>query len=105
MHEHACDAAALAACDATKFVELHDEIFANQDKLPQGYLIEIAKERSLTNCIENAEVKSKVIESINQATKFNMKSTPTIILNGKKIEGTIPSRQFFAIFDDILNGK
>jgi protein-disulfide isomerase len=40
---------------------------------------------------------------VNAATQFNIKSTPTIILNGKKIEGTIPNGQFFAIFDDILS--
>ena len=101
-HDHACDAAALSACDPKQFVEVHDEIFANQDKLGDGILADIAKKRNLTNCIENAEVKNKVVESINQGTKFNLKSTPTIIVNGKKIEGTIPNRQFFAIFDDIL---
>ena len=104
-HDHACDAAAIAACDEKKFVEIHDEIFSMQEKLGQGALAEIAKMHSLKDCIENASIKGKVIESINQGTKYNLKSTPTIIVNGKKIEGTIPSRQFFAIFDDILNGK
>lgn len=104
-HDHACDAAALAACDEKKFLEVHDEIFVNQDKLSHGVLADIAKSRSLTDCIENAAVKNKVVEMINQGTKFNLKSTPTIIINGKKIEGTIPNRQFFAIFDDILNSK
>ena len=56
-------------------------------------------------CLDNEQIKNKVIEAINQGTKFNLKSTPTIIVNGKKIEGTIPNTQFFAIFDDILSGK
>lgn len=105
MHENACDAAALAACDEKQFLELHDEIFANQDKLGSGILAEMAKKRNLSSCFTNTEVVNKVIGLINQGTKFNLKSTPTIIVNGKKIEGTIPNRQFFAIFDDILNGK
>jgi predicted DsbA family dithiol-disulfide isomerase len=104
MHERACDAAFIAACSPKKFPELHDEIFANQDKLEQGILVDIAKKYGLEDCV-NEEIKNKVIASINQGTKYNLKSTPTIIVNGRKIEGTIPNNQFFAIFEDILQGK
>lgn len=105
MHPFACDAAALAACDEKKFLSVHDEIFANQDKLSDGKLSEIAKQHGLVGCLSNTSVTNKVIEGINQGTKYNLKSTPTIIINGKKIEGTIPNRQFFAIFDHILSEK
>lgn len=105
MHPHACDAAALAACDANKFLSVHDEIFVNQSKLDSGVLADIAKSHGLVGCLDNKAVTDKVIEGINQGTKYNLKSTPTIIVNGKKIEGTIPNRQFFAIFDYILSGK
>jgi protein-disulfide isomerase/uncharacterized membrane protein len=103
-HQSACDAAMLAACDEKKFLAVHDDIFANQDKLKAGVLTEIASKHGLENCLGNEEVKNKVITAINTATQFNLKSTPTIILNGKKIEGTIPSGQFFAIFEEILKG-
>lgn len=105
MHPYACDAAALAACDPKKFVDVHDEIFEKQSSLNDVTLGDIAKKYNLTGCLENKEVTDKVIEGINQGTKYNLKSTPTIIINGKKIEGTIPNRQFFAIFDHILSGK
>ncbi len=101
-HETACDAAMLAACDEKKFAEVHDDIFANQEKLKNGVLQDLAKKHNLENCIGNEEVKNKVITAINAATQFNLKSTPTIIVNGKKIEGTIPNGQFFAIFEEIL---
>jgi protein-disulfide isomerase len=104
-HQNACDAAVLAACDEKKFVEVHDEIFANQDKLETGALTDIAKKFDLKGCLEREDLKNKVIEAINQGSKYNIKSTPTIIVNGKKIEGTIPNTQFFAIFEDILSGK
>lgn len=104
-HKHACEAAMIAACDDKKFAEVHDEIFANQAKFPDGVLQDIAKKHDLKGCGENPEILAKVVTAINQGTKFNLKSTPTIILNGKKIEGTIPSAQFFAIFEDILNGQ
>ncbi|MBA2404471.1 MAG: thioredoxin domain-containing protein [Bdellovibrionales bacterium] len=103
-HENACDAAYLAACDEKKFAEVHDAIFAGQDKLKSGALLDVANKFNLKNCLEDAGNKAKVITAINGAIQYNIKSTPTIILNGKKIEGTIPNGQFFAIFDDILSG-
>jgi protein-disulfide isomerase/uncharacterized membrane protein len=103
-HENACDAAYLAACDEKKFRELHDDIFAKQDSLKSGALVDIAKKHGLESCIANEENKNKVIVAVNAAAQYNIKSTPTIILNGKKIEGTIPNGQFFAIFDNILSG-
>lgn len=104
-HDQACNAAALAACKPEKFVEVHDEIFANQDKLAAGALNDITQNYGLAGCMDNQENMNKVISAINQGTKYNIKSTPTIIVNGKKIEGTIPNRQFLAIFEDILSGK
>jgi protein-disulfide isomerase/uncharacterized membrane protein len=105
MHKNACDAASLAACDEKKFVIVHDEIFENQSKIDHGFLTELAKKHQLENCMNNPELTNKVITSINQGLKYQLKSTPTLILNGKKIEGSIPNPQFFAIFDDILAGS
>ncbi len=104
MHMNACDAAMLAACDEKQFAAVHDEIFAGQSELGNGILQKIAKNHNLTNCTGD-DLKNKVITAINQASKYNIRSTPTLIVNGKKIEGTIPSNQFFAIFDDILKGE
>jgi len=104
-HANACDAATLAACDETKFLEIHDRIFAEQQQLSLGLVTNLAKEYNLNNCVDNPTVTEKVISFINQASKFNLKSTPTMIINGKKIEGSIPNVQFFAIFDDILEGQ
>lgn len=104
-HDNACDAAALAACDPAKFHEVHDEIFAKQAQLGSGALKEIESKYSLQGCIDKKEITDKVVEGINQGTKFNLKSTPTIIINGRKIEGTIPNSQFFAIFEEILGNK
>ncbi len=102
MHQHACDAAVVAACDAKAFPEVHDEIFANQDKLASGALSDIMKKHNLKDCLTRPELSTLVVTLINQGTKFNLKSTPTIILNGRKIEGSIPTPQFYAIMDSIL---
>lgn len=104
-HEKACQAAYLAACDPKVFSSLHDEIFAIQDKLTSGALDELAAKKKMTACFTDPKNKEIVVGLINQAQKFNVKSTPTIIVNGKKIEGSIPNAQFEAIFNSIINGK
>jgi protein-disulfide isomerase/uncharacterized membrane protein len=101
MHRNACDAAMVAACDESKFAEIHDEIFENQEKIADA-IITIANKHGLKNCLENADIKNKVAVSINAASKYNLRSTPTIIVNGRKIEGSIPNAQFSAIFDDLI---
>jgi predicted DsbA family dithiol-disulfide isomerase/uncharacterized membrane protein len=102
MHQYACRAAELAACDPAKFVEVHDEIFAKQEGLNYDVLKAIADKHGLTKCFEDRSTRDAVLASINGATKFNLRSTPTIIINGRKIEGSIPNPQFHAIFDELL---
>jgi len=105
-HQHACSAAYVAACDSAKFAAVHDAIFADQDKIKSGELLgQVMSKFQLTGCLENETVKNQVISLINQGSKYNLKATPTIIVNGKKIEGTIPTAQFMAIFEDILKSK
>ena len=102
MHPFACRAAMLSACDAAKFPKVHDEIFAAQEGMTLDTLKKIAENNSLTECFNAQSTKDAVLASINQATKFSLKSTPTIIINGRKIEGSIPNPQFQAIFDELL---
>lgn len=102
MHQYACRAAELAACDKNKFVEVHDEIFAKQEGLNYDVLKAIADKHGLTKCFEDRTTRDAVLASINGASKFNLRSTPTIIINGRKIEGSIPNPQFHAIFDELL---
>lgn len=102
MHQYACRAAELAACDSAKFVEVHDEIFANQEGLNFDKLKSIANKFGLSKCFEERTTRDAVLASINGAAKFNLRSTPTIIINGRKIEGSIPNPQFHAIFDELL---
>lgn len=102
VHPIACRAAMLAACDADKFSTVHDEIFAAQEGMTLDSLKGIAETHGLTECFNSQSSKDAVLASMNQAEKFNLTSTPTIIINGRKIEGSIPNPQFQAIFDEIL---
>lgn len=101
-HEYACKAAYVAACDAQKFVNVHDDIFHNQKSLDDDLLTSLEKKYGLKDCINNQAAKDFVASSIQEGDRLGLNSTPTIFLNGRKIEGSIPNKQFYAIFDYIL---
>jgi len=105
MHPFACRAAMLAACDTAKFNQVHDDIFAAQEGMNLDSLQGIAKKHGLEECFNSQSTKAAVETAMNQAAKYNLKSTPTIIINGRKIEGSIPNPQFHAIFEELLKNK
>ncbi len=101
-HQFACKAAYVATCmPVEQFGVVHDEIFHNQGRLAD-YLNSVIKKNKLEACVANAKTKEKVVSLINASNPFNIKSTPTFILNGVKIEGSLPPDQLFAIMDEII---
>jgi protein-disulfide isomerase/uncharacterized membrane protein len=101
-HEYACKAAFLAACDSAKFVEIHDAIFAKQETLNNEILNEISNNYKMSHCFADEKAKNAVLETMKAADQFNLKSTPTLILNGVKIEGTLPTNQLIALMNSLL---
>lgn len=102
LHQQACRAAYYATCmPAEKFGTLHDEIFHNQERLPD-FLDDAIKKNNVAKCVADPATKAKVVSIINAATPFNIRSTPTFLLNGVKIEGVLPPDQLFAIMDEII---
>jgi predicted DsbA family dithiol-disulfide isomerase/uncharacterized membrane protein len=102
-HEFACKAAYLAGCDSTKFLAIHDEIFHNQKNLDDDFLQSLEAKHGLKDCQANQSTKDFVAKSIASGDKLGINSTPTLFINGRKIEGSIPNEQFYAIFDSLLN--
>lgn len=103
MHQEACRAAYFASCLPNEnFGNLHDEIFKNQEQLGEYLKREITK-RNLQACIDDPKTKEKVVAIINQATPFNIRSTPSFLLNGVKIEGVLPPEQLFSIMDELVS--
>ena len=102
MHQYACKAAYYSVCmPVAEFGVVHDEIFHNQSDLA-GFLEKNIKKNKLETCIADPKTKEKVVSIINAATPFNIRSTPSFLLNGVKIEGVLPADQLFAIMDEIL---
>jgi len=102
-HTFACRAAYLAACaPPEKFLTIHDHLFENQAMLSANWLSETAKTFGVSDCYEKSESKDKVMTNFNNYKKYKIQSTPTVILNGKKIEGAIPQASFEIIIDELL---
>lgn len=101
MHPLACQAAYLSSCLPEKFGVVHDDIFANQAGLSQTWLEEYAKKEGVLDCMKSPETKEKVVSILKQAEQFNIKVTPSMVVNGKKIEGALPISQLFIILDEL----
>jgi protein-disulfide isomerase/uncharacterized membrane protein len=104
-HEFACKAAMIAGCEADKFIAVHNYIFENQKSLSDEFLKSTVNKFGLKNCFKKSATGTFIGKSVRQGDDLGVASTPTLILNGLKIEGVIPNEQFFAIFDSILAEK
>lgn len=102
LHQQACRAAYVTTCmPVEQFGVVHDEIFHNQNRI-SDHLDEVIKKNKLEACVADPKTKEKVVSLINASTPFNIRSTPSFLLNGVKIEGVLPPDQLFAIMDEIL---
>ena len=102
LHNMACKAAYIAACLPGEFASVHDEIFKNQDSLSEDWLKDFAQKKGVTECVSKPETKEKVAALIKQAEPFSIQSTPTMLVNGVKVEGVIPPDQLNIIMDELV---
>lgn len=103
LHAYACQAAYLAACDKEKFPKVHDTIFEKQEQINTENLKLWAKEYQLSEtCFTDNKVQDKIQQTLNAGEQFNLRSTPTIIINGKKLEGLIPTQHLKSILQSLL---
>lgn len=101
-HKFACKAAYLAACDKENFHKNHDLIFSRQKELSFENLTNWEKELGLSGCFDNKQIQDDIRQTIAAGDQYNLKSTPTLVINGKKIEGTIPTVHIKAILRKLL---
>ncbi len=112
-HPGACDLSYIAAYDKAKFLQIHDEIFANfraarsadwRKALAAKYQAEAAltdpETRGIVERIINTGAE---YEKTSDQYAFGIRSTPTMIVNNRMIIGTLPYPQLKAIFQAILD--
>ncbi len=102
MHPFACQAAYLASCLPQKFLQIHDELFLNQENFSTEWLQNLATKNGVLECMSTNQTMDKVKSLIEVGNQFDVRSTPTMILNGVKIEGVLPTSQLQMLIDELI---
>lgn len=101
-HAYSCQASKIVICKKDKFVELHDEIYANRNKLSNSYIQKIVKRENIEDCFNDPKTDIELKAMVDEISNLNITSTPTMIINNKKIEGVLPFNQLSLMLDGIL---
>jgi protein-disulfide isomerase len=102
--------AALCADDQGKYWQMHDRLFANQDKLSVTDVKSAARDLGLDGakfdkCLDSGE-KAKAVEANRKAgDEAGVSGTPAFFINGRLLSGAQPLSAFRAIVDEELARK
>lgn len=113
IHPGACELAWMAAYDPALFVTVHDEIFANFNNArdPQ-WRRDLALRYGLEAALQDPAVREMVRTITNTGMEYEktsdkyahgIRSTPTMIINGRMVIGTLPYEQMRTIFQALLD--
>ena len=116
MHKNTWDASLAAACanDQGKFWEMHDALFANQDKWngettsrPRGPISELAKGIGLDlskygACMDNDSHRAQIQANEQEGERRQIGQTPTFIFNGTVVPGALPYDTYKRYVDEAL---
>jgi len=113
LHPGTCDLTLIAARDPSRFVEIHDEIWANfrsarnpawRRELAEKYGVEDALTDPATREIVNRIIETgREYEKTHERYSHGIRSTPTMIINNRMIIGTLPYEQLRAIFQALVD--
>ena len=115
----------LAALNASKLlhcvknnqkISLLDDLYEKQSQWTNGTDIETInfnlynivekfglKKNDMTKCINNNDIEDSILNSrINASKEYEINSTPTVIINGKKVEGSISFNNLKKIIEKII---
>ena len=108
-HEHAQGAseASLCAKEQGKFWEMHDTLFAHQDKLGSDHLVGYAQSIGLdtdafSTCMASGRFRAQIARDQDIASSVGARGTPNSFVNGRQIQGAQPQRVFETIIREEL---
>jgi uncharacterized membrane protein/protein-disulfide isomerase len=114
-HPGACDLAFLAAHDPSKFLTIHDEIFANFNyardpawrlNLARRYGLEEAFRDPLTQDLVRRIIDTRAeYEKTSNPSAYGIHSTPAMIINNRLVIGTLPIQDLRAIFQALVEER
>lgn len=111
-HRLACSAARAAICAgaAGKFWEMHDQIFDNQESLSAASFAEFAGKIGLDSakyeaCLKDPGTETLLQRGIQWGDQIQLESTPTMIINGRKLAGAKTPQSLEALLQQLESGK
>jgi len=112
LYPGSCELSYIAAYDPARFIEIHDEIFANfnnarnpewRQELARRYGAEEALSDPVTQDIVQTIINTGMeYAKTSDRYAYGIRSTPTMIINGRMIIGTLPYEQMRAVFQDLV---
>ena len=115
LHPGACELSWIAAYDPEKFKAIHDEIWENfsSGRSPE-WRRELAARHGVSSALTDPGVRETVgriiatgveYEKTSERFSHGIRSTPTMILNGRLVIGTFPLEQLRSIFQALVDDK
>lgn len=94
-HAHAAALAGICAEKAGSFWPFHDAMFRGQEELNargDAYILEVGESlgldrRGFVECIEAKETRQRLEADLDLARRLVIQATPTLFINGRRIEG------------------
>ena len=109
IHPQAFKAAEAGHCAAEqgKFWEYHDKLFASQQALQPEFLKQYAKEMGMDAakfdaCLDSSRYSERVRDSVASGAQLGVNSTPTLYVNGRRLEGAQPYEVLASVIDEEL---
>lgn len=109
-HQYAQKAAEAAECagEQGKFWEMHDKLFADQEKLTEADLKTYAANLGLNTsqfntCLSSGQFQDEVQADMELGQSMGVNGTPSFFVNGKFVSGAQPFASFKQIIDAELN--
>jgi len=111
-HTQAKKASLAALCaneqNTGAFWKMHDQLFADQSKLAEDQLKELAVKLGLNaeqfnKCLDENKHIATVEKDIQDGKSVGVKSTPTFFVNGKLVAGALPVEAFSELIDQELS--
>ncbi|MCC6277152.1 MAG: thioredoxin domain-containing protein [Oligoflexia bacterium] len=99
--------ASMAAHKQGKFWQMHDVLFANNQKLDRPNLVEYAKQIGLNiqkfeKDLDDPEMIKQIESESNWAAQNGLGGTPSFLINGVTLVGAVPEDRFAEIIDKFL---
>jgi protein-disulfide isomerase len=110
MHPQAPKAAEAAECanEQGKFWEMHDKLFASQQKLQIADLKQHAVDLGLTadafnQCLDSGKFTASVKQDSEDGARYGLTGTPGFFINGRLLVGAQPYEAFAQVIDEELD--